>query len=48
MDIVIPDDQMARIRPVVDQVVHDLRALTAKLPDNAESALIYSPDESAE
>jgi hypothetical protein len=48
MDIDIPEDQLARIRPIVDQVIRDLRALSAKLPDDADSALIYSPAESAE
>jgi hypothetical protein len=48
MDIVIPEDQLDRIRPTVDQAIRDLRALTAKLPDDADSALIYSPNESAE
>jgi len=48
MDIAIPDDQLARIRPIVDQVILDLRALTAKLPDDAESALIYWPSENPE
>jgi hypothetical protein len=48
MDTAIPEEQLARIRPIVDQVIRDLRALSAKLPDDAESALIYSPSESAE
>jgi len=48
MDAAIPEEQLARIRPIVDQVILDLRALSAKLPEDAESGLIYSPSESAE
>ena len=48
MDLSIPEEQLARIRPVVDKVLADLRVLSAKLPDEADSALIYSPGEDAE
>jgi len=48
MDLPIPEEQMARIRPVVDQVLAALRALSAELPDEADSALTYSPGEDGE
>jgi hypothetical protein len=48
MDPCIPDDQLARIRPIVEQVLADLRALSATLADDSDSALLYSPAEGGE
>jgi hypothetical protein len=43
VDIPIPEDQLARIRPVVDELLTKIRALTAQLPDESDSAVDYSP-----
>ena len=48
MDIPIPGDPLTRIRPIVDEVLAELRALSAKLPEDADSALRYSPGEDQE
>ena len=48
MDTPIPDDQLTRLRPLVDQLLRDLLALNLKLPDDAESAVDYSLREADE
>ena len=43
VDQPIPEDQLARVRPLVDKLLIDLRALSAELTDEADSALEYLP-----
>ena len=45
MENPIPEDQLARVRPIVDRVLADLRVLTRALPDETDSALTYEPSE---
>ena len=43
MDLPIPEDQLARVRPIVDELLTTIRALTTQLPDESDSAVDYSP-----
>jgi hypothetical protein len=40
----IPDDQLKRIQPGVDDLVAQLRALADGMPSNPESALVFELD----
>ncbi len=37
----VPEEQVRRIQPVVDDVLERLHALVERLPSNTESALIF-------
>ena len=37
----IPQDQLERIQPIVDQLLADLGRLAEKLPPQSDSALVY-------
>jgi hypothetical protein len=39
----IPDDQLERIQPTVDELLIKLRALYDRMPANTESALVFEP-----
>ena len=43
VDQPIPEDQLARIRPLVDKLLTDLRTLSGELTDEMDSALEYLP-----
>ena len=44
----IPEDQIQRIAPIVDELRSTLANLTAALPFLAESALMFTPEAEAE
>ena len=39
----IPDDQLDRVRPIVDDLLVKLRAVMERLPSNTDSALVFDP-----
>jgi len=44
----IPQEQLDRIQPIVDELSAGVRRLIAELPLEAESALVFSPDAGAQ
>ena len=40
----IPDEQLKRIQPSVDDLLTQLRALIDRMPPNTESALVFELD----
>ena len=48
MPLDIPQEQMDRIQPIVDELSAGLRRLTAELPFDAESAVVFHPDSGAQ
>jgi hypothetical protein len=47
MPLDIPQDQLDRIQPIVEELSAGVHRLTAELPFDAESALIFRPDTGA-
>lgn len=43
----IPPGQLARIQPIVETLLDDLRRLTQHLPPGSDLALVYHPDDEA-
>ena len=39
----IPEDQLARIKPIFDALEQRFRAI--QIPDEADSAMVFHPDE---
>ena len=44
----IPEDQRARLQPQVDDLLSKLRSLTAALPEDSDSALVFQAAEECE
>ena len=44
----IPEDQLARIRPVMDALHQQIAALLERLPDSADSAIRFHAEPDAE
>ena len=44
MPLDIPQEQLDRIQPVVDELSSGVRRLSAELPLDAESALLFTPE----